>query len=334
MSRRGGFGFRRLRVLALVMVGLAMLAFGIYQVGKIFDVFASRYALVTLVNDVAGLREGAPVTIAGQRVGQVSSIEFIPIEQKRPGINLRLMLEVSERVRDQIRKNSRVVLRAQGLLGDKYVDITPGTSGFAVMQERDTIPAETAMDIEQFLARGGSLLDTASVAIADVRKITTNLARGKGTMGQLLVNDQLYARMIGATTELQSTLRGVNDPNGTVGRLLHDPALANRMMAAVSRIDSLGTAILRGQGSLGKMLMTDSLHRSLMGTAQKADSAVAGVNSFLRGFTTGSGTLQKLATDPRMYDEMLKAIVDLQTILAEVRANPRKFVPPVNVRVF
>jgi phospholipid/cholesterol/gamma-HCH transport system substrate-binding protein len=333
MAHRG-FDWRRLRVGALVIVGLSLFAYGLYRVGKIFDVFASRYTLVTMVNDVAGLREGAPVTLAGQRIGQVDKIDFIPVERKHDDSNLVVTLEVSERVKDQIRKNSRIFLRAQGLLGDKYVDITPGTKGYAVLAELDTIPSESAMDIEQFLARSGALLDTASLAIADVRKITGGLARGEGTIGRMLTSDQLFDRVVAVTGDLQMTLRGFNDPNGTMGRLLHDPALANRMIAAVTKIDSLGTSILRGQGSLGKLFTSDALHTSLMGTAMKADSAMGGINSFLGGLTTGNGALQKLAQDPRMYDEMLKAIVDLQTILAEMRANPKKYVPPVNVKVF
>src|SRR5688572_29034175 len=108
------FGAERVRVVILIIVGLLLLAYAMYRVGKIFDVFASRYALVTTVNSVAGLREGAPVTLAGQRVGQVKTIEFIPVERKRGAENLVLVLDISEDVKDQIRRDSRAFLRAQG----------------------------------------------------------------------------------------------------------------------------------------------------------------------------------------------------------------------------
>ena len=334
MPKRSGFELSRIRVLVLVIVGTALLVYAAYRVGKIFDVFASRYTLVTLVPDVAGLREGAPVTIAGQRVGQVSAIDFIPLERKRGEENLLVELEVAEDVRDQIRTDSRVFLRAQGLLGDKYVDISPGTRSSAVLEERDTIRAEAAMDIEQFLARGGMLLDSAGQMMIDMRKITSRMARGQGTMGKLLADERLYDRMLAITVDLQGTVRGLNDPNGTIGRLAHDPAMYNRLMSAVTRIDNLASAISRGEGSIGRMLVSDSLYRGLLGTATKADSAAGNFSAFLNRMTTGNGAIQKLATDPRMYDEMLKAIVDLQTILAEVRANPKKYVPTVQIKLF
>src|SRR5690348_12877873 len=127
MPGRSTMEWREVRVLGLVIIGVLLLIYGVYRVGKIFDVFASRYTLVTLVPDVAGLREGAPVTIAGQRVGQVTHIGFIPVDQKRGAPNLELQLDIAENVKDQIRRDSRAFMRAQGLLGDKYVDISPGT---------------------------------------------------------------------------------------------------------------------------------------------------------------------------------------------------------------
>src|SRR5262245_16357845 len=102
MPGRSSLEWREVRVLGLLIIGVLLLIYGVYRVGKSFDVFASRYTLITLVPDVAGLREGAPVTIAGQRVGQVTHIGFIPVELKHGATNLELHLEVAENVKDQI----------------------------------------------------------------------------------------------------------------------------------------------------------------------------------------------------------------------------------------
>jgi phospholipid/cholesterol/gamma-HCH transport system substrate-binding protein len=334
MSHRASFAGQRVRVAALIVVGILLLIYAIYQVGQIFDVFADRYTIFTRVPDVAGLREGAPVTLAGQRVGQVSSIEFIPVERKRDHNNLDISLNISEEVRNQIRRDSRVFLRAAGLLGDKYVDITPGSARTAVLQERDTIQAEPSMDIEMFLARGGAVLDTASKMVADLRRIAGGLSRGEGTMGQLLTNDALYARMVATTVELQGTLQQFNRPDGTFGRMLRDPTMYNRMLSAVARVDSIGGMIMGGRGSLGKLIGTDSLYRGLFSTVKRADTAAIDFAGFLHRMTNGTGSIQKMATDPRLYDELLKAIMDLQTIVTEMRANPQKYLPPINVKVF
>ena len=334
MVGRQTFGLRRARVGALVVGGLLLLGYGVYRVGEIFDVFAQRYSLVAMVPNVAGLREGALVALAGQRVGQVKHIDFIPVEDKQGDNNLVLELKISEEVRAQIRTDSRAVLRAQGLLGDKYIDISPGSQSAIVLQEGDTVQTEQVMDIEQFLARGGAILDSASLAVADVRRITRGLAKGKGTMGQLLTDEQLYQRMMSATTQLQGTLAQFSNPNGTVGRLMQDPALYDRLISAVSRVDTLGGAILRGQGSLGKLIQSDQLYGMVFSGVSRADSALTDFGGLLSRLNNGKGALQKLSSDPELYDAFLKAVVDLQTLIADLRANPKKYVPGVTVRVF
>ena len=100
--QRKTFEWRQVRVAALLVAGLALLIFAIYRVGKIFDVFADRYTIVTLLPNVAGLREGALVSLAGQRIGKVEDIEFIPLREKRGDNHLLLKLEVGEAVRDQM----------------------------------------------------------------------------------------------------------------------------------------------------------------------------------------------------------------------------------------
>jgi phospholipid/cholesterol/gamma-HCH transport system substrate-binding protein len=335
MAHRGrGFAGGRIRVALLTGVGLLLLAYGVFRVGKIFDVFASRYTIVTFVQDVAGLREGAPVTLAGQRVGQVSLIEFIDVREKRDQNNLRVELAINHEVRDQIRRDSRVYIRAQGLLGDKYIDITPGSANSQVLAENEVIRSEPTMDIEAFLARGGAIMDSASRAVADVKQITMRLVRGEGTMGQLLTNDQLYARLLVTTSELQGTLAQFNRPDGTFGRMLRDPTMYNRLVTAISRIDTLGNAIMNGQGTIGRLIHSDSLYRGIFGGVTRADSTLANFSGFLTRMTTGQGTFQRLATDPRLYDELLKAIVDMQLVIAEMRQDPKRFMPPVQVRVF
>jgi phospholipid/cholesterol/gamma-HCH transport system substrate-binding protein len=258
----------------MVLVGVLLLIYGVYRVGTIFDVFAKRYTLITLVTDAAGLREGAPVTIAGQRVGQVTEITFIPVEKKRGPANILLHLAVAEEVKNQIRRDSRAFMRAQGLLGDKYVDISPGTRRAAVLQELDTLTAEPVMDIEHFRARGTEVLDSAGKVVAAVGRLTHALTRGEGTMGQLLINDELYLRLSTTTSEMQSVLEQFSNPDGTVGQLMRDRTLYNRMLSAVTRVDSLGGALMRGQGTLGKLMQTDSLYRRFFSGATRADTAL------------------------------------------------------------
>ncbi len=332
--RRRTFEWHQARIAAIIVVGALLLIFSVYQVGKIFDVFASRYELRALVPTALGLREGAPVTLAGQRIGQVSSIEFIPVERRRGADNLTITLAVNEEVREQIRRDSRAFFRTQGLLGDKYVDIAPGSAGSAILQPGDTLEVGESVDIEGFMNRAVLAIDQAQVIVTDLREVTQGLATGDGTIGQLLTDEALYRRMVAATAQLETTLAQLNRADGTFGRMLRDPTLYDNLNRAVVRVDSLGAMIVDSEGTLGKLLRDDSLYNSLANMATNADSAVLALSDVVQRMSTGEGTMQRLMTDPQLYDEFLKAVVELQTLIMAIRENPDAFKPNIRVDVF
>lgn len=331
---QGSIPWKSARILTLIVVSILLLLYGMYRVGKVFDVFASRYELTTLVPSALGLREGAPVTLAGQRIGQVSAIEHIPVARKVGGNNLRVVLAVSEDVRDQIRADSRAFLRTQGLLGDKFVDIEPGTAGARVLQAGDTLAAGESLDLDQFMMQASNALDQATGIVVNLQDLTGGLVRGEGTFGQLLTDDQLYDNINTTTVELRRTLAEINRADGTFGRLIRDPTLYNRLHGAVARVDSLGAMIMYGNGSMSMLLRDDALYQSVLGTLGRADTAVTGLAGFMDRMTTGDGAIQKLMSDPALYDEFLRAVIDLQTMINDIRLNPDKYKPNIKVDIF
>ena len=333
-NRSPTFPVRKARVAALILLGTLLLIFAVYQVGRVFDVFASRYELHALVPSALGLREGAPVTLAGQRIGQVERIEFIPVDRRPGDANLKVTLAVNEDVREQIRRDSRAFFRMQGLLGDKYVDIAPGTAGAAILQAGDTLVVGQSVDIEQFMERAALAIDEAQTIVNDLREVTAGLAAGDGTIGQLLTDEVLYTRMVTATAQLESTLAQLNRSDGTFGRMLRDPSLYNNLNRAVLRVDSLGAMIVAGDGSLGRLLRDDSLYNSLSNMAVNADSAVLALSGMVQRMSEGDGSLERLITDPQLYDEFLRAVIELQTLIIGIRENPDAFKPNIRVDVF
>jgi phospholipid/cholesterol/gamma-HCH transport system substrate-binding protein len=329
-----GLEWRQVRVGSLIIVSLALLAYAVYRVGSTLDIFARRYEVTTIVPSALGLREGAAVTLAGQRIGQVRRIEFIPVGQKVGDNNLRVVLGIAHEVRDQVRTDSRAYLRTQGLLGDKFVDISPGTPAGRVLQPGDTITAGRSLDLDEFIMQASEALEQATGIVGNLQNLTGGMLRGEGTVGRLLHDDQLYVSLTGTTAELRRTLAEINRADGTFGRLIRDPALYQRIHGAVARVDSLGALIMYGSGTLGMLLRDDALYQSALGTLGRADTTVAGLSEFLRGMTEGDGVIQRLMTDPALYEEFLKAVIDVQTLINDIRLNPGKYKPNILVDIF
>jgi phospholipid/cholesterol/gamma-HCH transport system substrate-binding protein len=324
----------QIRVGAVLIVSLLVLIFGVYQVGRLFDVFASRYPLITLVENSAGIMAGAPVTLAGQRVGQVDEVEFIPVEERVGQANIRIRMVVNQAHQEHIREDSRATLRTQGLLGDRYIDISPGSPARAILRPGDTIVSHPALDIEDVLETAAATLTDVQGIATELNLITGRIARGEGTVGALLADDRLYERMTAASAELAGLIGTLNRADGTVARLIRDPAMYHQMENALARLDSVAGAVLAGEGTLGRLMYDDALYESLLVTAGRADTTMAGVEAFIQNLTEADGTMARLLEDPELYDQLLKAIVDVQSLINDIRENPREYRPDLRVRVF
>jgi phospholipid/cholesterol/gamma-HCH transport system substrate-binding protein len=316
--RRGSIiTWEQVRVLAVVLVAVAILGFGGYHLGKAAHLFSDRYSLVALVPNAQGLRVGGSVTVAGLLAGSVKEIEFLPVDGDTTR-NLRITVEVDERMREQIRSDSRARMRTQGLLGDKVFDISPGTLRTAVLRPGDTLTVAPGVDYDEIVATASGAVDDLVGLTGDLRGITGGIVKGEGTVGQLVTNRTLYDQLTGTLVQTQTMLRRLQNPNGTFGRMVEDPALYQNLVGATASLDSLVGSISKSEGTIGKLLRDDSLYVRLVGVT-------AGADSLVRLLSGGNGLVPRLVNDQQLYEQVNKTITDLNAILEDVRRNPQKY---------
>ena len=307
----------QLRVAGVILVAVAVLALAGWKLGQAANLFTKRYELIVFLANANGLRAGGSVTLAGQLVGTVKEIQFLPVDLDTTR-NLRVVARIDRSLREQIRRDSEARLRTMGLLGDKVLDISPGTPRFAILEEGDTLRVATALDYEAVLAKAAGAVDDVVVLTQDLRTITGSLARGQGTMGQLLTNRAMYDQLTGAMARANALFAGLQNPNGTFGRMLNDPTLYNRLTGAVASLDSTLTAVNSSQGSMGRLLRDTTLYANLVGIAEGADS-------LMTMMTSEQGLMGKLLTDQTLYDQLTKLTTDLGAVLSDVRRDPRRY---------
>lgn len=325
MRRSRAVTWDQVRVGLVLIVALAILAVGIFFIGNVGDQFANRYRLITLMESAAGLVVGAPVQVAGQNVGQVVDVQFIRPEDRPPsGEAVAVALGVNVRVRDQIRADSRARVRTQGLLGDRLIDIEPGSADQRILAEGDTLAAAPAISYEELLGQAADAIESLTTLSNDLSATLASVADGEGSLGQLLVDDGLYAGMVELSENLNSVLGPVADGEGSLGRFLGDDELYDRLVSATAALDSVAALVVAGDGTLGQLVTSDSLYRAITASAVRADELLAAIEG-------GEGSIGSLVTDERLYEELLKTIVDLNAFLQDVRANPKKFMPVIKV---
>jgi phospholipid/cholesterol/gamma-HCH transport system substrate-binding protein len=317
MKRSAYITWDQLKVGSIIIVALLIMTLAIYKLGQAANLFSRRYELVTFLKDVAGLRQGGSVTIAGQLAGVVKDIELLPVDADTTR-NVKVIFEVNEDLREQVRADSRARLRTMGLLGDKVLEVSVGTPRNSRLTEGDTVPSEATMDYEAIIAQAAGAVDDVVALTRDLRQLTGGIVRGEGTMGQLLTNRTLYDRLTATMGQLNATLARIQNSQGTLGRLIDDPTMYNRLVAVLRSADSLFLAINHSQGTLGKLIRDTTLYANMVGVSQSADSA-------MRMLTNPNGTLGRVLTDHQLYDQLNKLATDLNAILADVRRDPQRY---------
>ncbi|HEY5413735.1 MAG TPA: MlaD family protein [Gemmatimonadaceae bacterium] len=317
MKRATFITWEQLKVGGMILLALAILTVAVVKLGEAANLFSKRYRLVVLLPSANGLRVGGTVTVAGQLAGTVASIDFLPPDADTTR-NLRVIVEVDQSLQQQVREDSRARLRTLGLLGDKIVDISPGTPRYAVLPPNDTLQVEPALDYEAVLVQASGAVNDMIQLTRDLKGITGGMARGEGTVGQLLTNRSLYDELNGTLARTNALVTRLQAPNGSFAKLLDDPALYQNLNGMIGSVDSLVRQMRSENGTLGKLLTDDTLYTHLV-------AITAGADSLVKQVARGNGFAAKLINDQQLYEQLTKTITDLNAILADVRQNPGRY---------
>ncbi|MDB4907208.1 MAG: Mammalian cell entry related domain protein [Gemmatimonadetes bacterium] len=325
MKRSSFITWDQLKVGAMIIVAALIMALAFYKLGKAANLFASRYTLIAYLPNANGLREGGTVMVAGQLAGTVKKIDFLPVDYDTTK-NLRLTLQLDEALHEQVRQDSKARLRTMGLLGDKVIDISPGTPKFQPLKDGSVITVAPTLDYEAVLAQAAGAVGDVVSLTHDMKTLTSGIVRGEGTLGQLVTNKALYDQLVSTLGRTNSMLARVQNSQGTIGKLLDDPTMYNHMVAVIGSTDSLVRAMNSNKGTVGKLLHDDSLYTSLVGITHGADS-------LMKMLTSGQGMAGKMLTDQTLYDQLNKLVTDLSAMLADIRKDPRRYMKGI-IKIF
>lgn len=343
MPRTRSLAWSELKLGVLTIAALIVAATTIFLVmgGKGF--FWQRYALKTRFGNVAGLKPGSPVRVAGKEVGSVKDVEFA-------GEQVDVLFEVNKSVRERITTGSVARLGSVSLLGEAAVDITPSTRGMPI-PEWGYVPAGRPP------SQISDITDTAGQGIEEIRGLVHDVRAGRGTVGKLITDDRLYAELQQFATSANEVTRAISGGRGTVGRLINDPQTIEALNRSLKNVEDVTRRLNAGEGSLGKLLKDEAFAQSLTGATDnlrtltdrlKRGEGTAGklmtdpalfnrmndlttrLNQVIAGLNAGEGTAGQLLKDKQLYENMNKAVLEFQSLLTEIKKDPKKY---LNVKV-
>ena len=295
----------KLKVGLVVTLALLVLLFTVFLAGSIEDILSPKIALRAQIDDVRGLRKGAPVWISGIEVG---SVKHIRLSAEHGTI---VTLSVNKNTLKHVKKDSQASVLTMGLLGDKYVELSAGSPRAEPIQPGDMIKGASQIDLKNVMEVGTTSVQKMTDFLTKLDHLVTKIEKGEGTISKFISDPSLYDNLKESTKTLSSTLKEIRDARGTVRLLIDDPTLYNRMVTASSSLEQFSKSLNESSGTLKKFMEDPALYNRML-------AAASSVEEFTRKLNEGKGTIRKLAEDAELYDNLNKASLQLSSILERI----------------
>ena len=358
MPQQQRLKWTQLRVGIMVIIGLAILAIGIFFMSGQEGFFRRRYKLKAYVSEAGALRQSAEVDLDGVAVGDVEKIEISPYPEPERAVEI--VMHIARTYQHLIRADSRASIETVGLLGDSYVNITRGSPGQEVIAAGGVLKTSEKADVKRVVQNANSVFTNLGVLSTTLNNISSQVQSGKGSLGKLVYDQTLYNRLNKTTDSFDRMVTRVDQGQGTLGKLMADETLYGTTVATIDRLNKVIDDMQHGPGSLAKFVSDPSVYNNVNHLVTQANSLVDNINQgqgtlgklakdpqlynrlnetfdHLNALSTrmdqGQGTLGKLSTDPTLYNNLSQSSQSLRDFLTEFKKSPKKYLT-LRVRMF
>jgi len=327
------------KVGALILVSMVILGAFILVMGGLS--FEKTYTVYVDFDNPGGLQSGAAVRIAGVKVGSVKSLEFQggkidPKSGRR--VLVRASVAIEQKVKDAIHDDADFYVTTQGVLGEQFMAIEPGSLERPVLQEGASVKGIDPPRIDLFLAKAYELLDVTVNGIKNNREVLSSIATNtasllKGLNVLITENkdriDRIVANIEEMTVDAKQLTRDVRTNYVESPKLLRTIDNIDKL---TSQIQSDTGPMLKdareGLANLNRVSATvgdpkeqEKIRKTLQDVAQlaeRANSTVADTQAIVSHIKNGKGTVGALVMDEEVYD-------DMQELVRDLKHNPWKF---------
>ncbi len=274
-----------------IFIGIAFLLAGILIIGNLRETFNAKMQVITRFDDVSGLQRGNNIWFSGVKIGTVSNLNFTGKSK------VAVTMNISKDSKKYIRKDAKVKIGSDGIIGNKILIIYGGTDEVPEVEQGDTLGVEKTFSSEDMINTIQENNKNLLVITNDFKVISKKLAAGEGTIGKLLNDSSVYENMEAATASLKSA-------SARAGQLINSLAVFS--------------SNLNKKGTLANELTTDtvvfkSVTASVKQLQQIADTASAFITSFKQAGTNPNTTIGVLLHDEEAGANLKATLQNLES---------------------
>jgi len=316
MPNRAG---RDVMVGTFATLALLVLAIAVMTVGGESRLTRGTEFRVTFPN-TDGLRLGSPVKMAGVQVGSVREIR-LPKDPKSEGIEV--VLSVGKDYGPRVRQDSRAALRyLQVLSGEKFVEITPGSSAMPALEPGSAVPASGEREL---LEQGADIASNINEITLSLKNILGPLEEGEGLLGEMIHDPQFgkegLAHLHASLENLEILTTRLRRGEGFAGRILFDKEFAQRVddiSVSLGHVTKTLESVSRREGAVGALLNEGGAGQQAIENLRDAAQSIRKIGARMEA---REGLVGRLLNDPE-YSE--KSAADLAAILRNLHEITNK----------
>jgi phospholipid/cholesterol/gamma-HCH transport system substrate-binding protein len=279
-----------------VAIGALIGVVAIFLIGSRQGIFSRSVEIYARFNSVEGLEKGAAVRLLGIEVGSVSEIKIWN--------DVALVdIKVFSDSRKFIKTDSRAMLETEGLVGNKFVALTPGTGSAPSIQPLDTINSIEEPQLSEIISQTSATIASVKAMVDQFSEILKDVHKGRGTLGKLVTDESVYIALKHATYEADSSLKQVSDKFTVMANVVAD----------------LSTSF---KGVVDK---TDSVLSSVNLVVKNFDTTSSSIKLVASQIDTGRGLAASLIHDRSVYDTTLEVVSTTLSAVKEAQVGLQRF---------
>lgn len=319
MTRRSQVGWAQVKIGLVVVLALMILVLMILRLEEGMGLVARKTTFHALVDHTQGLKIGGPVRMNGVDIGNIHDIA-IAGESAQVDIKFAVKSDVAR----HIREDAAINIKALGLLGDKFLEIVPGSPERPQLSPGSVITGRSGPDVTDLTTGAALTIDRVNKTLERIQEALIAVTHGQGTTGKLINDPEIFDRSKEVLEKLDrasekgvALLDKIEHGQGTVGKLITDGELYTRANQAVRELNDLAKKLNNERGTLNRLTGPDLY--------TKLDQLTARGEQILDRVERGEGTVGKLVTSDELYARTDKLLTEVEQFVAEVKKNPTKY---------
>lgn len=306
---------REAKIGFIFIVAAGLLYWG-YNFLKGKDVFIQEKVFYARYYDVSGLAKSDPVYINGLRAGQVSDVYF---DQTNTG---NIIVEIQITKKFPIPKDTEAKIISTDLMGTKAVGLFLGKST-NILEDGDTMKSSIESSLQEQMEQTlGPLKNRAEELLTSVDEIIGNL--------HAILNSETSANISSSLKHLELSLVNVESVTGNLDSLVSEKKSSVKRI--LENAESITSNLKDNNEHLSAILtnfheISDSIAAAdLASTIRLANKSLADFSMVMNKVNEGHGSMGMLMNNDTLYRELEKSARDLNLLLEDIKANPKKYV--------